>query len=118
MSRPTRLDGFSYMGPFQYFLTFCACSKRREFLNDDTASETLAQFRRAAADEGFGLLAYCLMPDYVHLLVEGMTSDSNLRRFAKMAKQRSGAAHSMRFGRKLWQEGYFERVLRADEDGR
>ena len=81
-----------------------------------TARETLAQFARTASQEHFSVLAYCLMPDHVHLLVEGKTEHANLRRFAKMSKQRSGAAHALTGGGKLWQDGYYDRVLRKDED--
>ncbi len=56
------------------------------------------------------------MPDHVHLLVEGTNQGANLRRFAKMSKQRSGAMHAQRGSGKLWQEGYYDRVLREDED--
>jgi REP element-mobilizing transposase RayT len=56
------------------------------------------------------------MPDHAHLLVEGLTASSDLRRFVKMPKQRSGGAHSRKYHQPLWQEGYFERVLRDPDD--
>jgi REP-associated tyrosine transposase len=56
------------------------------------------------------------MPDHVHLLVEGLSASSDLKRFAKMAKQRSGGVHRRRCGQRLWQEGYFDRVLRDRDD--
>ena len=82
------------------------------------ATEPLAQFQRTAHDEKFELLAYCVVPDHVHLLVEGLNKDSDLRRFVKMCKQRTGFAYRTRCGDRLWQEGYFERVLRDDADAR
>ena len=78
----------------------------------------MAQIWITAGIERFKILAYCFMPDHVHLLVEGLDEHADLRRFAKMAKQRSGASHAMSgFGR-LWQEGYWETVVRLDEDAR
>ncbi len=56
------------------------------------------------------------MPDHAHLLVEGLTGGASLRRFVKMAKQRSGAAYALASGHPLWQKGYYERVLRHDEE--
>ena len=38
------------------------------------------------------------------------------RRFCKLAKQRAGQIHARRTGGPLWQEGYYDRVLRKDED--
>ena len=58
------------------------------------------------------------MPDHVHLLVEGRLDSSDLRRFAKMAKQRSGAVYAKIERRALWQEGYLDRILREGDDVR
>ena len=35
-----------------------------------------------------------------------------------MAKQRSGAAYALKSGEPLWQKGYYEHVLREDEDSK
>jgi REP element-mobilizing transposase RayT len=56
------------------------------------------------------------MPDHVHALVAGLRVDSDFQRFAGMFKQRSGFDHLSRRAGRLWQEGYFERTLRKDED--
>jgi putative transposase len=116
MSRPKRLANISYVGRARYFLTFCTYGRIEALDDPEVAARTLEQFRRTAALEQFAILAYCLMPDHVHLLVEGMTVTSDLRRFVKMAKQRSGGVHRRRHGVRLWQEGYYERVLRDRDD--
>ena len=116
MSRPKRLSNISYVGRARYFLTFCTYERLKAFTNPEIATGTLEQFRRTATIEQFAILAYCVMPDHVHLLVEGMTATSDLRRFAKMGKQRSGGVYRRRQGHRLWQEGYYERVLRDADD--
>ena len=58
------------------------------------------------------------MPNHVHMLVEGTTATSDFRRFIKRLKQASAQAYSYRTHRRLWQEGYYDRVLRADEDAK
>src|SRR5215211_1046793 len=116
MSRPRRLDGFSYVGPAQYFLTFCTFERLPVLKDSHLRDQALRQFRLAASVEAFVILAYCLMPDHVHLLVEGTSDCSDFRRFAKMAKQRAGAAYARHSGRPLWQKGYFERVLRPHDN--
>ena len=118
MSRPKRLEHHSYVGLSRYFLTFCVRQRRHVFLSEHVFSETLAQIRLAATDERFAILAYCFMPDHVHLLVEGFAEDSNLRRFVTVAKRRSGSVYARTENRPLWQEGYYERVLRPGEDPR
>jgi REP element-mobilizing transposase RayT len=118
MSRPPRLQGFHYIGSFQYFLTLCALGRRPAFRDHDLATLVIEQFRRTASEMQFAFLAYCVMPDHVHLLIEGMSAASDLQRFVKRAKQRTGQMHSQRAGVRLWQEGYYDRVLRRDEDAR
>lgn len=58
------------------------------------------------------------MPDHVHLLVEGQTAAADLRRFIKRTKQGTGQAYSHRTSARLWQEGYYEHVLKRDTDVR
>ncbi len=118
VSRPRRLDAFSYLGPYRYFLTCCCRLRRRSFEISATVDETVDCFLIAAASEGFAVLAYCLMPDHAHWLVEGTTDAADFRQFVKMAKQRSGAAFAARHRAALWQEGYYERVLRNEESSR
>jgi REP element-mobilizing transposase RayT len=116
MSRPQRIPGFEYRGPYRYFLTFCTRDRRDCFRDRAIVTLVLMQFRRVATTSSFAVLAYCLMPDHAHLLVEGLTARADLRRFAKAAKQASGQAYARQAGRPLWQEGYYERVLRPNDD--
>jgi REP-associated tyrosine transposase len=116
VSRPRRIDGFSYRGPNRYFLTCCTRTRIRAFVHADVVSETTEEIRRTCRDELFELLAYCFMPDHLHLLVAGSSDSSDLRRFVKISKQRSGALYALKHGGPLWQEGYHDRVLRAEDD--
>jgi REP element-mobilizing transposase RayT len=116
VARPKRLATHNCVGRRLYFLTFCTYDRVAAFTNSEVAARTLVQFRRTAAIEQFAILAYCLMPDHAHLVVEGISETSDLERFAKMAKQRSGGVHRRRCGVRLWQEGYFDRVLRDGDD--
>jgi putative transposase len=75
-------------------------------------------FRRTARREGFVILAYCLMPDHVHLLVEGTTPVADLRRFVTRTKQSSGQVYARTNDARLWDEGYHDRVLRKETDVR
>ena len=118
MSRLPRLSGFDYRGPYRYFLTFCTYRRYEHFRSKGTAAMVTRHFRRTARREGFAILAYCLMPDHVHLLVEGTTPQSDLRRFVKGTKQSSGQVYSRMYDVRLWDEGYHDRVLRQDTDVR
>jgi putative transposase len=118
MSRPPRIPGFDYRGPHRYFLTFCTFGRHRVLNDSVVAALVIGRLRHAAGRERFAILAYCLMPDHVHLLVEGLSALADMRRFAKGAKQGSGQAYLHHTGARLWQAGYYDRVLRPSDDAR
>ena len=64
---------------------------------------------------GLQFLRYCFMPDHVHLLVEGVHSESNLQRFVRNWKQRTAFWFKREKRAALWQRGYYEHILRSDE---
>jgi putative transposase len=113
--RPPRLRTFSYVGLHRYFATMCTDLRRPHFISAHVVECILSQILRAACDQGFAVLAYCFMPDHVHLLAEGTRDDADFVRFMSRAKQFSGFAFSRSLGRPLWQEGTYERVLRSEE---
>ena len=113
--RPGRVKGFAYSGCHRYFLTLCTCSRREVFRFSTTVEDVLLQIRRSARHEGFVLMAYCFMPDHVHLVAEGINEASDLRRFVTLFKQRSGYRYGRTTRRKLWEVGYYDRVLRDEE---
>jgi len=114
--RPRRLPGYSYKGPQQYFLTICTFERRRHFVEHEGVQRVHEQFVRTSGEFAFAILAYCYMPDHLHLLVEGVSEDSSLPPFVALAKQRSGFGTRTLLLPRLWQTGYFERVLREEDD--
>src|SRR5439155_10713803 len=76
---------------------------------------TRGELLRTAVDYRFAGIVYCFMPDHFHGLFETMASTCDFRKFANMFKQRSAFAHKSAAGDKLWQDGYFDRVLRREE---
>jgi putative transposase len=118
MSRPHRLPRFDYCGPCQYFITMCTFDRQDALRDPATADDLLQQLRRIARRRKFAVLAYCVMPDHLHLLIEGTSADSDCRRFVKNLKQSSGQRYAASTNRHLWQEGYYDRILRSDDDPR
>jgi putative transposase len=111
-----RLNTFDYLGFYRYFLTICAYDRARIFVDDQSVDLALMQLSRTADDQRFLVIAYCFMPDHVHILVEGNHPAADFREFVRIFKQRSSFAWKQRTGIALWQRSYFEHVLRDDED--
>jgi len=114
-NNPGHLKAFDYIGLYRYFLTFCTHKRHRHFVVREHVGVVLEQIVRAAAHAGFAIVAYCFMPDHLHLLLEAQSDDSDCRQFIKRAKQFSGYHFKQKFGMPLWQRYGFERVLRDDE---
>jgi len=113
--KPDHLTGFSYIGYQRYSLTFCTKDRKRLFVRQDAVDLVLAQISRAAIEYGFAVLAYCFMPDHVHLLVEGRVEHADCEQFIARAKQYSGFYYSKAFKEPLWQRYSFEHVVRDTE---
>ncbi|MEO8260809.1 MAG: transposase, partial [Acidobacteriota bacterium] len=113
--RPRRLEGVSYIGIQRYFLTTCTAFRRPLFVSADIVDEVLSQIRQSGEQFGLALIAYCFMPDHLHLLVIAGSEDADATAFIKRFKQISGFAYKKTHATSLWQPGYHDRVLRDDQ---
>jgi putative transposase len=86
------------------------------FFSASAVASVLTQFRQCAAKEQFAIVAYCFMPDHVHLLVRSSVEDADLRRFVTSAKQVTGYWFARSSRQRLWQEGFYDHVLRDQDD--
>jgi REP element-mobilizing transposase RayT len=116
MARPHRLPPDLYLGPNRYFLTLCCHGRAQRFDNPDVATMVRAQLLRTAADHRIAIHAYCLMPDHLHVLSEGVGDRSSLLDFVHAFKQVTAYEFVRRTGARLWQPSFFDRHLRIEED--
>jgi putative transposase len=123
-----RLKDFGYKGYHRYFVTICTHNRIPIFKNDAFVRRSIKILKDISNNLGFKVWAYCFMPDHLHLLVEGGSSDSDLKRFISTYKQYTGYYYkdndyvAQGFSPaqtkipKLWQPSYYDHVLRKDED--
>lgn len=114
--RPGRIKGFSYQGFHRYFITCCTANRTEPFVDRSVVDSVRSHFVQHARSHGFAILAYCFMPDHLHILIEGLNESSDLIRFMNAVKQRTGFEFARDHGEKLWQSSYYDHVLRAEED--
>jgi len=86
------------------------------FTTAERCDLVISDFLRAGERDGFEIPAYCFMPDHVHTVVGGTRHDSDLIRWITMAKQFSAVTFRRITGSPLWQEGWFDRVIRNSDD--
>ena len=114
-NRPGRLVGFSYRGRYTYFLTICTANRRPAFSDPRFADYAVAQLLKQARVRGFSVLAYCLMPDHVHLLVRGLSDESDLKSFVLSWNTRTAYEWRVSHSTHLWQGGFYDRIVRDEE---
>ena len=116
--RPSRVRGFDYRGYHQYFVTTCTYRRAPYFAEEQHAAELVSRIPPTFKEHAFDVLAYCVMPDHVHLLLEGVSGAADFRNAVRIWKLRTGFAWRTKHDTALWQIGYWERVLREDDDVR
>jgi putative transposase len=114
--RNIRLARDEYVGKRIYFITICAEERRRIFRDHTRVKAAIAELKKAAARMSVLVHAFCVMPDHVHLLVEGKTSDSDVVKFVKQWKQGTGYIFRHELPPRFWQRRFHDHVLRRAED--
>jgi putative transposase len=114
-SYPTHLKHFDYRGVHRYSLTFCTDQRQKHFVAAAPIDRVCTQILRAATQQHFDVVAYCFMPDHLHLLVTGAQDNADLKAFVARAKQFSGFHWSKHADTRLWQRYGYERTLRGEE---
>ena len=115
--RPPRMDTiFDRYDPAVWFVTFCAYQRRAVLASPAIHDALIAFARRGHEDRGVAVGRYVLMPDHVHLFVCARREFA-LGDWVKLLKQHLGKALGHRRDRdgRLWQEGFFDHLLRHDE---
>jgi putative transposase len=113
--KPPHLKHFDYTGYHRYSLTFCTDQRRPVFNEQRVVDLVLSQISRAGRECDFAVIAYCFMPDHLHVLVHGQSEAAHCKRFITLAKQYSGYYYSKEIGERLWQRYGYERTLRNDQ---
>jgi putative transposase len=112
--RPRRLSQIFNPYPL-YFVTFCT-HRRRRCLASAEVHAAFVQFGTLAHNQfNIAIGQYVIMPDHVHLFVRG-ADEFVLGRWSGTLKQAlAKAANFSRTVGQIWQEGFFDHVLRSDE---
>ncbi len=110
-----RLSKGSYIGRQFYFVTLC-CRDRRQVFSDKTSCCWLLKVLRSeSAVQGFAIHAYCIMPDHIHFLAEGLLPSSDFSNFIKTFKLKTSRAYRQNTSQLLWQKKFFDHILRPNE---
>jgi putative transposase len=110
--RPPRLPEASYRGLARISFTICSADRQKFFADDCRARAVLSPLLHTASEERIALLAYCVMPDHVHVLTQGLDAEASARTFVTRWKHATACAAWQGVRGRLWQRSYYDRILR------
>ncbi|PIY78539.1 MAG: hypothetical protein COY82_01960 [Parcubacteria group bacterium CG_4_10_14_0_8_um_filter_35_7] len=114
MSAP-RLPQFDYKGNFAYSITICCNQGKNHFTKDATVQPCLNILKNVMDQEGFDIYAYCFMPDHLHLLLIGKNENVDMNKTIKLYKQKTGYWFKQQYKEKIWQNSYYDHIIRKEE---
>ena len=111
-----RLAPTTYRGKQIYFITICTDHRRRIFADHSRGFWLIENLLATAAAHDLLLHAYCVMPDHLHLLLEGLKGSTELLPLLHSFKQQTGFAYQSHTRNRLWQRHFYDHVLRKPGD--
>ena len=97
-------------------MTLTATFRTRWFASEIHAKALSVQIAPFFGARHFEVIAYCLMPDHLHVLLEGTSVDADLIESVRAWKQRTGYDWKRATGAQLWQPGFHDRILREGDE--
>jgi REP element-mobilizing transposase RayT len=110
--RPPRLERiFACYDPPLYFVTFNTHHRQRLLANKQV-HEAFSIFAQIGEARGIAVGRYVVMPDHVHLFVQG-SLDFILMQWVRLLKR--DLSNVIPIDRPHWQKGFFDHVIRSSE---
>jgi putative transposase len=98
-----------------WFVTFCT-HRRHKWLASDPVHAAFIRFaERALENFNVAVGQYIIMPDHVHLFICGDPEFVLAPWIGALKQTLAKAEHRSRSRDQMWQEGFFDHVLRNDE---
>src|SRR5579859_8047341 len=114
--KPIRLPPDEYLGTAYSFITIC-CRHRQPFFKDPRRGHSAVEaLKHVASSTHFATHAFCLMPDHVHFLLEGVSPSADLMTFVGRWKQQTGYVLRNDLPKGFWQRRFHDHILRCDEN--
>ena len=100
-----------------YLVTACCYKRKLVFQNTEAASLMMREFWRQGRQGDCQSLAFVVMPDHIHWLLK-LTGDRTLSDIVGRIKGRTAyvIARSTKVCGRIWQSGFHDHALRAEED--
>ncbi len=111
-----RLDGGLYRGFNVVTFTCCILNRRKAFVKQSLVTVFKDILIHELERHDCQAHIYLFMPDHLHLTIQGITEESDIRKCLVLFKQKTGYWMSKNNTGFEWQKDFYDHVLRKDED--
>ena len=114
---PHRLDPAKYRLPGQPILvTICSAGQRPVLVDECVREELIGALDVAADSAGCEVMAWCLMPEHVHVLIQVRTEGGDILRFLHGYKAWTGRVMREAGLGRVWERSFWDRHARSRDD--
>lgn len=114
--RKHRLSKEHYIGKMSVAFTLCI-DKNTPTFNDTKISTVFADILNTVIINTNCIVpAYCFMPDHQHIIISGVTSNSNILKTISIYKQKTGYWFSKNLPEIEWQKNFYDHIIRKNEN--
>lgn len=114
--RRHRLDREAYLGEVVVAFTACVACRRALFQEPGIVQNFVEVLRSSAIRYASTVILFCFMPDHVHFVLRGDKPTADVWRAMVTFKQHTGFWLRRNKTGTRWQKGFFDRVIRGDDD--
>lgn len=131
--KPNRLSGYDYSTPGYYFITICSANREPLFGRFCACEDGVVSANMVLNDVGHiaenAILAipdhypgitvdkYVVMPNHLHLILTIPSDSEKHPSIANIIRQFKRAV-SLRIGKSIWQQGFYDHIIRRETDYR
>jgi len=113
-----RLPAKMYVGNKTIAFTICIKNNRNLFESTKMFEYFEKELILSLEKNNCTAHVYLFMPDHLHLIVEGYSEDSNIKKAIELFKQKTGYWLTKNMSDYKWQKDYYDHIIRDDEDMR
>ena len=116
--RSHRLKDFDYSQPYYTYHVIIGTRDKRPVLVDSSLNDDIVDaIKKSREIYAYCVIVYSVMPDHLHLLVQAKDKCTSLPSFIGALKSFTTKVYRRHGGSgKLWQRGFYEHILRGDEN--
>jgi len=111
-----RLKDFDYSMPYAYFVTICTKNKSNYFTEESFNKKIIECLISEKNRNNISVYVYCLMPNHLHLLISPDNFGISISKFIGGFKSKSTRLGWKKGIKKLWQDRFYDHILRRNED--